>query len=390
MAHNSFTLPNELWIEVFSWATASKNLACPYSCHYTPFQGIQFTDRGSDTALPVKKALVRVCRLWRALTAEFLFRDLRVNAGQEALKTALHSHDLARHVRRVVLPYQATSTPSPKPLTSIQILHLCNQVEVLVRPPLIPSPLETVKFEFDAESVALPLLKRLEWWQNSEAERSGGVNSLATVLRGASNLEYLLIGGFTGITSAAYEPQPLCLPTLRTLRLHAISALLLRQISTRWTFPELRTVIIDYPLMQVNEDMLNLFWEAHGESLQHVEFGKHLRFLTNDFLTPCMEHCPNLAELNYHVFFTVPPSVDLVHPSITSIGMDFASNDIFGGQGSMWALLHQHFNTFIEGKIYPQLKVIKFHGGWEEVVDHPNFALIRESLKSLGCTIQFA
>lgn len=83
-----FFLPNELWLEIFQLATStrSKGDAEADTTVYIPFQA---SPRDSNVNLKVKRTLVQVCRLWRRLTTELLYRDVRVGRGQNALKCAL-------------------------------------------------------------------------------------------------------------------------------------------------------------------------------------------------------------------------------------------------------------------------------------------------------------
>lgn len=139
-------VPPELWLEIFQWATSYPEA---YATSYSPFCPLETPCQ--DTAISCSLALV--CRLWRALVTEFLYRDVRIGHGQsiDTLKGALcakqgysrfgmflllslsatFSPTLAA-VRRAVLPFQSTSTStySPSPIPSVEILQLCTELEV--------------------------------------------------------------------------------------------------------------------------------------------------------------------------------------------------------------------------------------------------------------------
>ena len=83
-------LPNELWLEIFQWVTYMPSNA--YASTYSPFCDSPAKDEEGDS-LKIKRALVLVCRLWRALTTDLLYKDLQITQGscQSALCRALTS-----------------------------------------------------------------------------------------------------------------------------------------------------------------------------------------------------------------------------------------------------------------------------------------------------------
>lgn len=270
----------------------------------------------------------------------------------------------------------------------MEILRLCDHLETLVRPRL--HQLEEVPFEYDADSVPLPSLKKLEWWQNTSAERSGGINSLADVLLSAPNLRYLFIGN-TGPTPTALDPRRICLPELQTLRLHSITGVLLNQISFRWSMPYLTHVVIDTPPLQAANG-LNFLWESHGAQLQSVEFGKNLRFLMMDVLTPCLKNCPNLKELNYYALFTTAPDSGVTHPNLTTVGLHFSRSEIFDDENQMWDLIEQHFENFL-GESFPNLRKVSVFGDhqvgdWADLFCHARFSPLEEGLRVRNCILE--
>lgn len=282
----------------------------------------------------------------------------------------------------MVLPYQST-VPSCFSL-SLEILGLCPYLHTLIRPQR--SVFDGLYFDNEVMGVPLPSLQHLEWWHSNEAERSGGINSLSAVLRSAPNVHYLFIGGVVGTITTLQETQCIILPHLQILRLYIRSGLFLRQIITRWSMPSLTHLILDSPPVK---DGLQEVWEALGDRLETLEFGKHVRFLISDHLTPCLKGCPNLKRLNYYFFFTAPPESTYVHPNLTTIGLHPYVNALLDDGNSVWALIEHHFEILC-GFSLPGLRKVVLHGDWGFILRHPRFAAIQMHLKNSGRELQLS
>ncbi|KAL0951698.1 hypothetical protein HGRIS_008374 [Hohenbuehelia grisea] len=370
----SFNLPPELWLEIFAWATSSRTHS--YSTNYEPFEPLS----GLDGINNVGKNLVLVCRQWHALATELLYKNLIIGENAHALCSALQRGGHGKLVRRVVLPYTSTVTTAPPPLPSVRSLELCSQLEILVRPPFIPSAYEGLRIEFDAGAChALPSLRRLEWWHNNEAARSGGINLLEDVLFSAPNLQYLLVGGIPGFWFTAPR-QPICLKELQTLRLRLGNGLFLRHIS-KWTLPTLTNVIVDTPMRQA----LGLIWEKFGPQLETVEFGQHLGFTVEDSMTLCLESCPNLVEINYHVIFATKPDNAWRHRTIQRVGLHLNPSFHLIVE-EVWEIIDGHFRSFTE-EAFPNLKEIRLYGQWAETMFGTRFDQLRKAMARRGCAI---
>lgn len=253
---------------------------------------------------------------------------------------------------------------------------------MLVRPPVsTPEPLE---FEFEADEVSWPSLRRLDWWGHGEAERSGGVNSLNSVLNKAPSLRYLLIGA---VGQAGVAPGNLCLPHLETLRLDGVNGMLLHQICSRWDLPALTHVVLDSPTFGLDIDGV---WDAFGDQLEIVECGRHMRFLFGDVLTPCLARCANLEELNYHVFYTSAPSAmeGVRHERLRTIGMHAAVNGVFQEPAQIWAHLQSHFDCLV-GDAFPALKTINLYGEWRGIMRQPAFQSMWKQLLPRRCAVVY-
>ncbi|TFK41949.1 hypothetical protein BDQ12DRAFT_677431 [Crucibulum laeve] len=371
-------LPTEIWLQILELVVVASGQHIQQSV-YIPFQSTPGDVRDSSSK---RHALPLVCQKWRLWSTELLYRDIRIRHGARALREVLDrpagwQEGYGKWVRRVVLPYPSTVTGPTltQTLTSIEILKLCPHIETLIRPRFLLA--EGLRFEFDAESLPLPSLRRLEWWHNNEAERSGGINSLGAVLRCAPNLEYLFVGGVVGLSYIGLDKDPICLPTLQTLRIHLINGLLLRQIVTRWSLPALTRVITDSP---VAEQGLDSVWETFGPQLKTVEFGKHMRFLLTDNISPCLKHCPSLEEFNYYLFFTEIPKATESHATLTTVGLNAAVNSFLVDGESVWSHLASHFDAW-GGTTFPALRRIVLYGDWRSIIAHPRFPSLYKELQ---------
>ncbi|KAF9011064.1 hypothetical protein BDQ17DRAFT_1345402, partial [Cyathus striatus] len=203
----------------------------------------------------------------------------------------------------------------------------------------------------------MPTLRRLEWWHNDSAERTGGINSLSGVIRGCPKLEYLFLCGNSDYSRLRMECRQLVLPT----------------------YTPLSQVIVDSP---IPEHGLDTLWEAFGRQLRTVEFGKHLRFLLSDNIPSCLEQCPHLSEFNYYLFFTCVPHIREPHESVTNIGLHAAVN-AFLDERMAWEHIERHF-SILTGTAFPALRSITMYGNWQGIVSHPCFPALRERVYNGG------
>ncbi|KAF8899140.1 hypothetical protein BD779DRAFT_1666862 [Infundibulicybe gibba] len=390
MAGHYPTLPTEIWIEIFKWATYSPRQSRWWSSDiehdnvYVPFERAPGQTIESET-LNARRNLGLVCKQWKVLTEGFLYQDVNIRRGAHALRELFDRkeqhgshHGLARLFSRI----QTVTGPHVDSVTPIEILKCCTEIKTLVRPQYLQS--EILSFEFDIDCPRLPLLRRLEWWHNREAARSGGINSLQVVLQNAPNLRYLFLGGVPSINciGLAY----ISLPELQTLRFHLQNSGILRMLVTRWSLPSLKCVITDTPMTGL---AMLAIWETYGSQLLAVEFGKHLRFLMFDYLTQCMKLCPNLESISYSLFFAVAPNLAKAHRSIKYVNIDASVNDFLVDGESIWAIINQHFSALLGG-MFPALERIVFYGDWRGIISHQRFNSIRQQLHSQACVMELA
>ncbi|KAJ6611474.1 hypothetical protein B0H10DRAFT_2223993 [Mycena sp. CBHHK59/15] len=348
MTFHHETLPTELWLEIFDHLDSR-----PYAISHAPFQPIPGV--GSEGSVSsAYTSVVRVCRNWRAWAVGLLYRNVKLSEGVK-IRQVIDRHQIyGRWVRRAIVPYSTTVTESCKPMPSTQILGLCPNLEVLVRPPYAPTPLRNLRFDFDATCLA-----------------DGGINSLTAVLSAAPNLEYLFIGGgISGFTPGFHGlSSQTDLPNLRTLRLNIANAMLLRHIMHRWALPALSNLVVDSPMAGIGMGMI---WEALGRQLRVVD-------------------CPALEEINYYVFITTPPDIvpDVVYPSVTTIGIHASENHFLGNAEDGWVHLERHFAVFASG-IFPKLQRLRLFGTleWPSILADSRFSAMHQRLKDQGCRLE--
>ncbi|KAK2461470.1 hypothetical protein APHAL10511_005933 [Amanita phalloides] len=376
-------LPSEILLEIFQWVLN------PHACikpRHIPFQTLSVvSDQRDRIALKMGKNISLVCRQWRQLIAELLYRDIRILHGTKGLEEVLQTRTTNGNcygdwVQRAVLPFSSTITGPSESSTcraSIDILKLCPNLRILVRPQHLAS--QELQFHYEAQSIPLPSLERLEWWHNNEAERTGGINSLTAVLYAAPSLIYLFIGGLAGYTRIV--SRPISLPNLKTLRLRSVDGLLLRQIVHSWALPALTQIVLDAP--GLSPQNLSMIWHKFGQQLRTVELGKNLRFLLNDAVSPCLRECPGLKEMNYFALFTLATELSSPHYSLQTVGLHCAVNSILAEPESAWSFLEHHFNMLL-GQQLAVLQRIVLHGDWRGVVAHPRFEPILQRSHRIG------
>ncbi|KAJ7664951.1 hypothetical protein B0H17DRAFT_1091308 [Mycena rosella] len=375
-------LPTELWLEIF---THLDGRTSAYSTWHTPFQPTPCVASEGNVG-SAYTSVVLVCRNWRAWAIGLLYRNIKLLDGIRLKDGIDVPREYGRWVRRAVVPYSTTVTETCRPMSSTEILGLCPNLEVIVRPPY-GTPLSSLRFDFDASCPSsLGSLKRLDWWHHWEASRSGGINSLTSVLGAAPNLEYLFVGGvpygppFHGLIEHIY------LPNLRTLRLSINNAMLLRHIVQRWALPALNALVLDSPIVGV----MDMIWEALGPQLEFIEFGRHLRFFLHQVLTPCLQGCPSLREINYYVFMTAPPEMapGAIYPSVTAVGINMTENAFLGDAQHEWEHLERHFDA-LTGEMFPNLRRFRVFTIMERMLTDERFSLVRQRLRDRGCIVEF-
>ena len=406
MLHASVTpsLPTELWLAIFRWATLDPWTHALFTSEYHPFDAVSLNVGTVETRY-TKRALVLVCKQWRQWTTSLLYEDIVIPFAHRSLGQVLRFGQdwedgtsippCANLVRRAHLPYSSTVTPSSTPVAILDLLELCSSLEVLVR---TADALQPLSYEFPTTCPPFPSLKRLDWWHHNDAARTGGINSLPHVLGLAPNLEYLSVGG--EIWASYLNTPTVHLARLTTLRLRRVNAFFLLKIC-RFTLPALHHVVFDHI---ANAEIFWPFWTTFGPQIRTVELGLSLKFYIQDFLSHVLVGCPHLEALNYYVHFTASPPLvgggddesesdghpPLAMESLKVVGLHAHPNSFFRvGSAEYWAHLGRHFDALCQ-PTFPAIKRVMLYGDWSAVIGDEEFGRIAQPLRDKGCSVEVA
>lgn len=376
-------LPIELWLVIFRWATISRITHLLCTTLYRPFQ-TDTAEAVDRDAVSVKRVLVLVCKQWRLAAMDLLLEDvilhndvatlLRVLDGQYGVGRAV--------VRRACIPYSSCDSYKSSIHAASAFLSDYSSIETLVRPPF--SHFDKLQFDFPVEDCpALASLRRLDWWHQNDAARSGGLNSLTDVLKAAPNLEYLSLGGDMQI--CFLHQTPLSLLALTTLRIRPMHALLLAPFN-RWKLPSLKHIIVD----TYNGSLPQNFWAAFGGQIETIELGHDIKFCLVDMVQYLLGVCPNLKELNYRVQFTAMPSIAEEHAALTTVRLHAVENAFFSGEGDgLWEHLEGHFVALSSARL-SALRRIVFHGDCTRLLRNGRFHTLLQQVLDAGREVEFS
>jgi hypothetical protein len=376
------------------------------------------------------------------------YEDIRIGHGIAALHAALSqpattttptipgtddaistARPPRRRVRRAVLPYALTATPTRDAPPALALLALLPHLEVLVRPPLpsgrppiasasssssssggatpFSSPIHFFappRFEFPTAAPALPALRRLEWAfdQTGDAARAGGINALNDVLGvAAPSLQELVLT--SSMPLAALRQRRLHLPALRTLRLCAgagMCPLLVRQ-TTYWVLPMLENVVVEGPAARA--EALEALWEKFEGQVRVLEL--EVGGLSMGDVGKIVGVCPALEELNLRLDVedldpsscwnsTIDPDDDdmvrtswaCTHNTLRRVGIC-----VDAGQWSVktWMVVTEFVGKMV--KEYPALRHVALYVQDSEFSEqNSQFRALRETLSSNGRQLSFA
>ncbi|KAF6754320.1 hypothetical protein DFP72DRAFT_899985 [Ephemerocybe angulata] len=381
------TIPPEVWLEIFTHTTPA--IHDRIAVDDPPFRlpGATYTD------LSTKESLSRVCRHWRDLTSQQLYEEVVLADGLSALLTTLMTSDSnfgfrGNLVKRVVLPFHSTCGAPWAIAPIIAILKACTQIKALVRPSDSDRLRYSSFFDYEVEAVAFPSLLRLEWHYNDDAERSGGINSLTSVLRGAPNVRYLSISGADYPGYILLDRSPTLLSHLEVLRISTSNPHIIRVMCNSWTMPSLSKIIFD---VHPQPHSLDIIFEHFGPQLRAVEFGRRPPINVEECLLLCLGRCPNLLELNCHTLWVAPLETfgnlqnHLPHPNITTIKLHNATPLLDAGETHLDL---DHHSTFLASDALPSLKRVVLCGDWRVYTQTSHFKSVVEKLLRSGRTLE--
>ena len=366
------------------------------------------------------------------------YEDIRIGRGIAALHAALSepaadtdtdttSPPPSRHrVRRAVLPYAHTATPTNRAPPALALLALLPHLEVLVRPPFSPLsspplppssqhrrtliPITTtayfvptfLRFEFPTAAPALPRLRRLEWsfYQTGAAARAGGINSLTDMLKAAPSLSELVITGTMPHSAVRQDRIPLL--ALRTLRFcaGACGCPFVNLQASYWVMPALENIIVEGgPRAKTFEEPWGTF---RGQvRVMQLELGVEGEGMGMDGVVEIVNACPELEEINCRIghgdlLNCWSPTMDdnsvndlvsvaagYVHDALQRLGICVdVDSDAPEWSVKTWMALAQFVG---EWKLCPALHQVLLYVRDVEVAErNPQFHLFREKLASSG------
>ncbi|KAF8204435.1 hypothetical protein K438DRAFT_560952 [Mycena galopus ATCC 62051] len=108
-------------------------------------------------------------------------------------------------------------------------------------------------------------------------------------------------------------------------------------------------------------------------------------------LTACLRRCPSLREINYYLFTTVPPEMDLeeaVYPSVESISIHMAEIPFLEDVQDEWEHMRRHFEAFSSG-MFPNLRYLPIFGMPARVLKDERFSSMHKRLSDRRCVLEF-
>ncbi|KAF9074957.1 hypothetical protein BDP27DRAFT_1316243 [Rhodocollybia butyracea] len=175
--------------------------------------------------------------------------------------------------------------------------------------------------------------------------------------------------------------RKISLPYLDTLAISCLTGQLMYQVAHRWSLPSLSHIILG----AVNVPDVSELWEIYGTQLKSLELGLHASFLVRDVISS-LDQCPNLEELNYHIFFTLPMTLEsnVSNESIHTVGLHAAPNLMFSPDDA-WVLAERHFEVLSES--FSSLRILRLFGDWSQILGDSRFEPIYVKLRQRGCEV---
>lgn len=119
------SVPNEIWLEIFSWLVSLDH----HTWKYSPFQVLSAS--GTPALGQMRSILPLVCRKWKELVADLLYHDVVIGRSQETLKFALETRGRSSLV--------CSLSSGKKPLTDIRfVVSNCLTLQLALQA-LVPS-----------------------------------------------------------------------------------------------------------------------------------------------------------------------------------------------------------------------------------------------------------
>ncbi|KAJ7233727.1 hypothetical protein B0H12DRAFT_1239250 [Mycena haematopus] len=414
-------VPAEIWRAVFLHAGVSATL---HDAGYTPFRPLrEMAETAASREEETRRvrtclSLMRVCRFWRLIGAEFLYEDVRIRhgAGLRSLVVGLRRSAMddgvggfGRYIRRLELPMrQQHSTqhaiqssllampplilPSPD-FRLGDLLRLCLRLEIFCRPCL---PLDSKDILFWAGLVSTPLgtdnppllprLRRLEWYETDLDTRIYGDTNTACLVELVANAPALEDLFISSDRPDALSTLPSC-PSLHTLRINRS-----HYPSQHTKRPRLPNVphlprLTHLVLHTMLPSPLLAFLSIAGAHLHVLEFAfaPQSVFSTTQ-MQRLLSRCPALHELAFYVGapeITAPPPT-FHHPALRRARLKLSPAEWYPYKH----VLTSQFGV-LAGPAFPSLEEVVLHDSGRSLARREVWPGLLRALVRRGCRVLY-
>ncbi|KAJ7353027.1 hypothetical protein DFH08DRAFT_1077367 [Mycena albidolilacea] len=430
-------VPAELWRAVFLMACAP---TLPFDLGYAPFQPLRdmletsATIEEETTRLRTCLSLMRVCRRWRLIAAEFLYEDVRIMDAAElaSLVSGLQRSALedglggfGRYIRRLELPmrhagFTAQTLQSPPcampPLLTPSpgfrlgdLLRLCPRLEIFSRPCLrldsksiyFWGSLISASLEGDGIPL-LPRLRRLEWCAPTSHTLSsltylfasrhetdldtrfyGNKNTarFTELISHAPRLEYLFMSSDRPDALSRLPPCPyLCTLRLNRPHYHARYPKHLYPAPTAPHVPKLTHLVLHTML----PTPLLAFLSAAGAHLRVLElaFAPQLVFSATQ-MQRLLARCPALHELAFAVGAPeISTPAGPAHPALRRVRLRLSPDEWYPYKHVLTA----QFGV-LAGPAFPGLEAVVLHDPTRSLARRTVWPGLLRALIDRGCGV---
>lgn len=372
------TVPNELWRQIFRFATTSTKSLQLYDADFYPLKELWSNNQRPDDTLGTKKVIILVCQSWRSLGIEFLYEHVQV----ETLAKIFESMDdrerknIGRYVRRLQFPSRPFQYTTCIPL--LNILAICPRLTVLVQPTW-EGGLDTNAVFW--ENITRPSshnnlvallsgVKRIDWCTyGNEDHYQNHCTVLSAILLATTNLSYLHL-------RYKIDPFPgssiITLPSLETLLLEGEIG------NFGLNTPKVTYMVVDH--IDVVSDNCVLQRILGLRALQIYGFGGGYRF-------DVFRLSPQLTEFCCSVNRETTIAMGCLHPGVRTIRLRCMTDPDRRAVEGFRKKSVMLYNT----TTFPALELVVLYGeGWSTFAQHSEFKLFRLRILDRGCRIEDA
>lgn len=426
-------LPHELWLHIFRLATSNAQYY-DAELDYAAFRAIPMSDI-TDTiqaSLDTKRALVLVCKAWRAIALEIMYETVRIRHGTGRLRTEL---DRARD-DAVLATSQSTGTPSEdtthtpwtygnwvrrieiypiildfdplNPVDIPEILKRCPRVDTIVRThvplyrPRPNPPLSRVRLTEVNSFPALPSVKHIDWAFADYGPRSwddlpGRFGFLHDLLRASPNLQYLSLSN-PGLYMPRWSHyndhhEPITLSSLTTSRWESAKSaeVLTGAFGKQLLVPNLTTLIFHPFASALVIDILQPL-EAQLRVVEFLYSRDETYAYSDVLLNQVLMLCPHLRELCIHVSQASPfcdaPLLSGPHRSLETVRFCLVDPDPVDAQ-RLVEHVESHFQMLmVNSHVFPALRRVVLKGKSSEILTECFLRPLEQGLRAIGCTLE--